>query len=114
MESIIERRRKMRETILKIAKQFVKCAWKHLNVVEAYLIGSYARGDFNAWSDIDIVIIAENIPESPIKRLDLVKECLSKFPDVEPIIISHAHYEKLKIKRNPIILEIETHGVKLI
>ena len=114
MGTIIEKRRKIRENILETTKSFVKCAVKHLQVVEAYLIGSYARGDFNAWSDIDIVIIAENIPESPIKRLDLVKECLSKFPDVEPIIISHAHYEKLKIKRNPIISEIETHGIKLV
>jgi predicted nucleotidyltransferase len=48
------------------------------------LFGSYARGDFNIWSDIDILIL--NIDE----------------------------YESLRRRRNPIIIECEKYGIKLI
>lgn len=33
------------------------------------LIGSYARGDFNLWSDVDILLISESLSGNPIERL---------------------------------------------
>jgi len=77
------------------------------------LFGSYARGDFNAWSDIDIVIIADKIPKSPLKRIEIIKECLIKYPDIEPIIISQEDYERLKRKKNPVATEINKNGIKI-
>jgi predicted nucleotidyltransferase len=35
------------------------------------LIGSYAGGDFNLWSDVDIVLIAE-FKGKPVERLKLI------------------------------------------
>ena len=114
MESIINQRREKRKRVIEESKQFVKCVQKHYNVITAYLIGSYARGDFNIWSDIDIVIIVEKAPESPLDRLENIKNCIRKHPDIEPIIITKTRYEKLKTKKNPITVEIEKTGIKLI
>lgn len=36
--------------------------------VSAILIGSYARGDFNKWSDVDVLLIAE-FAGNPLERL---------------------------------------------
>ena len=114
MESIIRRRKEERLKAIKLAKNFLECAKNHLVLRKAYIVGSYTRGDFNMWSDIDLVLIAENIPRSPIERLDLVKECLQAYPDVEPIIISPRIFAKLKEKRNPLSIEIEKHGIEIL
>ena len=42
--------------------------------MEAYVIGSVARGDFNDASDIDVVIIARNLPKNPLERMKLLYE----------------------------------------
>jgi predicted nucleotidyltransferase len=34
----------------------------------AYLIGSYARGDFNLWSDIDILLVSDDLVGSLSKE----------------------------------------------
>ncbi len=36
------------------------------------LAGSVVRGDFNVWSDIDIVVVADALPERLLDRLALL------------------------------------------
>ena len=114
LERIIKERRRKRIEAIQLAKKFVKCVSKYFNIMRAYLIGSYARGDFNIWSDIDVILIVDSPPESPLKRLDTIKDCLLKYPSIEPIIIGLQDYERLKKKNNPIVVEIERYGVKLL
>ncbi|MGQ4891574.1 MAG: nucleotidyltransferase domain-containing protein [Candidatus Njordarchaeia archaeon] len=113
MESIIRKREGERLRAIELAKKFLECAKKHFNIKEAYVVGSYARGDFNEWSDIDLVLVAENVPKSPIERLSKIKECLKAFSKIEPIIISPEVLTELRSKRNPIAVEIEKHGIKI-
>ena len=42
--------------------------------MEAYVICSVARGDFNDGLDIDVVIIARNLPKHPLERMKLLYE----------------------------------------
>ena len=115
MEEIIKRRIIAREAAIKKAKSFVECVGAYLSVRKAILIGSYARGDFNISSDIDILIVVDDdLPNNPIKRLDLVETCLFKHINIEPIIINVSEYNKLKDKRNPVIVEAEKYGIQLI
>jgi len=35
----------------------------------ALVYGSYARGDFNEWSDIDVLLVVEdNLPRNPLEE----------------------------------------------
>ncbi len=113
MEKIVEERLKARENAIQEAKTFAICIAKKLGKITAILFGSYARGDFNEWSDIDVLILAENLPQNPIKRLDLIQNCLEKTPRIEPLIITISEFTKMKNK-NPAIIDALKNGVILI
>ncbi|MGC8506096.1 MAG: nucleotidyltransferase domain-containing protein [Thermoplasmata archaeon] len=55
MELLEERIRK-REEVLKNAAEYASSLNYPCSV---FLFGSYARGDFNLWSDVDIIIISD-------------------------------------------------------
>ena len=114
MEKIIEKRREMRKPALNKAKRFIECVNKKLRVHKAVLIGSYARGDFNRWSDIDILLIVEDDPpDNPLSRLDLIADCLYIGPLIEPILLTIEEYGKLKRKNNPIVSAMIKYGIVL-
>ena len=51
------------------------------------LHGSYARGDFNLWSDIDVIIVSRGFQGLRIlDRIDLIAEALQ--PRIEPIAMT--------------------------
>lgn len=63
---VVEGRRRLRENIIEEATRWAsKLPFK----ATAILIGSYARGDFNLWSDVDILLISECLSGNPIERL---------------------------------------------
>ncbi len=110
MEKIIEERQGKRRQALRIAYRFAKCVERRLGPVKVIIYGSYARGDFNVWSDIDVLVITrEVLPENPVQRLDLIEECISEYPVVEPVIITVE--ELIRRKNNPIIREALERGV---
>ena len=65
MEKVVELRRRMREEALKKAEAFAGCVKSKLGKVTAILFGSYARGDFNVWSDIDLLIVTDSAQPCP-------------------------------------------------
>jgi len=58
---------KRSEEIKKELKAFIKILKKDKRIKEVYLHGSFARGDFNEGSDIDMVIVGDFKVESMIK-----------------------------------------------
>ncbi len=110
MEKVIEERRDQRRQALRVAYRFAKCVERKLGPVRVIVYGSYARGDFNEWSDIDVLVITrEGLPVNPVHRLDLVEECISEYPVVEPVIITVE--ELIRRKNNPVIREALERGV---
>ena len=65
------------------------------------LIGSYARGNFNLWSDIDILLISESLSGNPIKRL----KALDIPPGFQVIPLTLKEYEKLLLRKGNFIME---------
>lgn len=65
MELLEERIRK-REEVLKKAAEYASSLDYSCSV---FLFGSYARGDFNLWSDVDIIIVS-NFDKNIRKRFD--------------------------------------------
>ncbi|BFH73907.1 nucleotidyltransferase domain-containing protein [Sulfurisphaera javensis] len=59
MERILEERRKKRDEVINQVKDFANEVKNKLGKVTVILYGSYARGDFNFWSDIDVILVSE-------------------------------------------------------
>ena len=62
LERIIERRRALRNRAIEVAREFAECASSKLGKIVAVLHGSYARGDFGEWSDVDVLVVVEGPP----------------------------------------------------
>ncbi len=58
----LERRRVEREQRLALAREHVERIARRISVTGAVVAGSIARGDFNLWSDIDVVLVSDALP----------------------------------------------------
>jgi len=102
---ILRERREQREKVIKEAQQWaMKLPFK----ASVILIGSYARGDFNLWSDIDIIIIAD-FKGSPLERLKQVDIS----PGYEIIPLTTNELLRLLKRNNPLAMEIIYNGIIL-
>ena len=74
------------------------------------LVGSLARGDYTAFSDADILIIADNIPERPIDRL---KEFIDPtLPiDLDVRVYTSEEFLKMVEKGMRIVKEVVRYGI---
>ena len=75
--------KKDNEAIIQIQK-LTKPVFEEYGVEKAYVFGSYARGDYNENSDIDIIIVAKNIRSLLIigAILEALKQVLQKEVDL--------------------------------
>lgn len=55
-----------------MARAWAEEAGPRLRAQGIVVVGSVARGDFNKWSDLDVVVVAEDLPETLPARLALV------------------------------------------
>jgi len=60
---------------------------------KVYLYGSFARGDFNEGSDIDLIIVGEFEGKMP-QRIKKIFD-LTSLP-VEPLVYTEAEFEEMK------------------
>lgn len=74
MLKIIEERKEAQKDRIKIAVSYLERLSLHLGKITAVLYGSTVRGDFKDWSDMDIVVISDNLPADPMERLDILYE----------------------------------------
>jgi predicted nucleotidyltransferase len=82
-----------REKIYEQLSQFAHLLKSKHKVSKVYLYGSFARGDFNEGSDIDLIIVGEfegRMPQRIGKILDL-----TSLP-VEPLVYTEAEFEQMK------------------
>ena len=91
-----------RSKILKEWRKYVpeieRAATKILGEVEVYVFGSAVRGELVGGSDIDILIVSDNVPEENIKRAVLKTEIerLAKLPKNHPFEIHLANRKEAK------------------
>lgn len=58
----LERRRDEREERLARAREHVERLNERMSVIGAAVAGSVSRGDFNLWSDVDVVVVSDDLP----------------------------------------------------
>lgn len=111
MEKVVELRKRLREEAIERARVFAECV-RRLGRVTVVVFGSYARGDFNVWSDIDVLIITDAaLPSNPLRRLDAIEECLLIASNVEPIILTINEFRDRLRKRDPAVVEAVERGI---
>jgi len=103
---VIKERRRLRERRIEEAREWVS---KIPLRVTAILIGSYARGDFNLWSDIDILLISEDFVGNPLDRL----RSIDAPPGYQIIALTPKEFKTLMEKRETMALEAIEYGVVL-
>ncbi|MEM3692512.1 MAG: nucleotidyltransferase domain-containing protein [Candidatus Bathyarchaeia archaeon] len=103
---ILERRKKLREEVLKRASDWAKALPFQAS---AFLIGSYARGDFNLWSDVDLLIVLEGLRGRPLERL----KAMDIPPGFQVIPITKEEFRRLIAKGSPLIKEALESGIVL-
>jgi predicted nucleotidyltransferase len=70
-----------RREILAIARQTaLRIAQDHPDVLKIMLFGSFAREDYGARSDLDLLIVLEHSDQPPHERLTGFLRCASKYP----------------------------------
>jgi hypothetical protein len=109
---IVEQRRLMREEAIRTARGFAERVKACFEKVSAVLIGSYARGDFNEWSDVDVLIVVKKSPWQSFGEDGLSS---GEMPaGVEPIILSLSEFMRQKHLATPLYTEACGQGVVLV
>jgi len=102
---ILRERRRIKDKIIEEVSRWAKGIPFKATVI---LIGSYARGDFNLWSDIDVMMMAE-FNSRPIERIKNIDHP----PGLEVIPLTPKEFRRLAERRNPLALEALSRGIVL-
>lgn len=90
--AIESQERALKEALEFVNQVRVKLEALHLELKGAYLIGSRARGDFTEESDVDLVLVVDNIDGlNKIERLSLIKDELK--PKMDVLLYSTREWE---------------------
>jgi predicted nucleotidyltransferase len=92
---IIRRRLRAREEAIRRVRSFAESLRGRYAVV---LVGSYARGDFNVWSDVDVVVVGD-FAGNPLERL----KGIDAPPGFEIIPLTPAELVERALKRDPLL-----------
>ena len=112
MADVLDRRRRERERLIAVARGYVERLSERLPVVAAAVVGSVARGGFNVWSDVDVVVVAPGLPQRVPDRLRLLGADAP--PGIQPVGFTPAELQAARRRRNPLIEELAERGVTLV
>jgi predicted nucleotidyltransferase len=107
----LEERRADRARLIERARAYVESLASRLDVRAAAVVGSVARGDFNVWSDVDVLVVAEGLPARAPDRAWRLLEGAP--PRVQPIGYSLAELEREWSRGNRLVCEGVERGVHL-
>lgn len=105
------RRRRERRRALERAQLLADIAVSRLDVTAVVVFGSFARGDFHQDSDVDVLVIAEELPTRPLDRLALVEP---RPPGVEPVLWTPEQWRRRLDRADLIAMEAAERGEWLV
>ncbi len=98
--------------VLRLAKEHARRLVEEGKADAVILYGSFARGDYTPLSDLDLLIVSDDVPENPVERLK--DYMVSDLPlDVEPRVYTRRELYRLAAQKRRIIREILTFGLVL-
>ncbi|HXF56600.1 MAG TPA: nucleotidyltransferase domain-containing protein [Actinomycetota bacterium] len=112
MDKVVAERVRRRAELIELARTYVRSLGQRLPLVAAAVVGSVARGDFNVWSDVDVVVVAESLPERLPERLALLTRDAP--PGVQPVGFTPQEFRWALDKRNPLARAVREEGVVIL
>jgi len=107
---VLERRRAEQSEWIERARSYVDVLARDIPIRAAAVVGSVARGDFNLWSDTDLLVVSDAFDVSPRAR----DEQLGRWPaGVQPIAWTPEEWHAQIERGNPIAREAAERGVWL-
>jgi uncharacterized protein len=98
-------------TAFEIAKKYIIFLKSNkIDVQGAYVFGSFAKGNFNEDSDIDLAVIMKNLSNSYTKQVELMKLSRKIDTRIEPHPIDESDFNH----SNPFSNEILTKGIQVV
>lgn len=111
MAKAVERRRQELADLRSLARDYVQTLADRIPIRAAAIAGSVARGDFNVWSDIDVVIVSDALPARvPDRGLILAQGAPAR---VQPIGYTTEEFERACRRRDRLAREALGSGVVL-
>ena len=108
--NVLRRRHREQEALLDRARRLSSSLPAELGVRAVVVFGSVARGDFNKWSDVDVLVVADGVTGGPIER----HRSLGSVPGrVQPVVWTPAEFRQRLRSGDPIAREAESVGVWL-
>ena len=79
----------------------------------AYLVGSWARGEADGWSDVDVVIVAPSVRPAVERFKDYLPAILASPRPVELFVYTPEEFERMRAEERPFLLHA-LEGAKLV
>lgn len=112
MADALAERAEEQKRLIELARRYVERLSVRLPLAAAAVVGSVARGDFNVWSDVDVVLVADELPPRVPDRGRLLAEDAPG--GVQPVGFTPQEFAKALERRNPMALEATTIGVVVV
>ena len=95
----------------KIARYLNALKGNNITVSKAYLFGSYARGAYSKWSDIDIALVSDCFKGDRFEDKKLIRKItVQTGSDIEPMPFTPADFTDT----DPFVHEILSTGIQLV
>lgn len=106
---VVERRLAEQAALVQTARQWAERLAKRMDLLAAVVFGSVARGDFNKWSDLDVLVVARGLPSDARARLEVLMQDAP--PGLQAIGWTPAELVARRLRNDPIARECEAAGV---
>jgi predicted nucleotidyltransferase len=104
-------RHAQRERLLALARGHVQTLAGRLPVIAAVVAGSVCRGDFNQWSDVDLVVVVEDLPADAAQRWSVLSA--DRPGRVEVHGYTPSEFQAALERRDALALETSADGLVL-
>jgi len=112
MIKALRERARERERAIHLAAQYAQRLAEVLGPLTGILYGSFAHGDFNLGSDIDMIIISDALPNHPLERMDLLYRYVEG--EIEPKGYIREEFMKMLQRGNPFATDALRNGVAVV
>jgi len=109
MLEVLKKRERQQAKWLEMARAYAVRLRERVGGVTAIVYGSVARGDFNLGSDVDVLIVAERLPDHPLARMDLLYSHVEG--PLEPKGYTLTEFQTIRAKGRPFLTTVLREGV---